>query len=346
MAEEAELRTAELQEALQSLDTLLESTLAVDDFVDIESLKLPLVHPAFPHPELERPVPVPPAFPDPSMPLQRDVAAPKALFGKQKKWDAAKALAQEEHAKALRDWEAERQRIDALRNANAQLHERAERERVASLERARATYAEQSQAREVENARQHQEVDALIAGLGYGVPEAVDEYVSIVLANSVYPEGFDVEHDAQFDAATAELVLRVSIPAPDELPAARGFRYVKASDEIVEVAQTQKESRDRYATVIHQVALRSLHEVFEADRRGLIQSISLEVGTKTRHPATGRDTFIRFVAVAADRAHFGEFNLDAVVPSATLELLGAAVAKQPHLLKSVDAHGIRAYSGE
>jgi len=41
---------------------------------------------------------------------------------------------------------------------------------------------------------------------------------------------------------------------------------------------------------VHQVALRSFHEVFEADRRGLIRSISLEVGTETIDPATGVET--------------------------------------------------------
>lgn len=141
-------------------------------------------------------------------------------------------------------------------------------------------------------------------------------------------------------------MLRVSIPDPDSIPNDRSFRYVKANDAIVAVAQTQKEARDRYASIIHQVALRSLHEVFEADRRRLIRSISLEVGTMTQHPATGRDSFIRFVAVAADRDHFSEFKLNSVVPAATLELLGATVAKQPHLLKSVEAHGVRSYAGE
>lgn len=50
-------------------------------------------------------------------------------------------------------------------------------------------------------------VDKLIADLGYGTTEAVQEYVAIVLANSVYPDHFPVTHDFSFEPASAELQL-------------------------------------------------------------------------------------------------------------------------------------------
>ena len=99
--------------------------------------------------------------------------------------------------------------------------------------------------------------------------------------------------------------------------------------------------KDRYAGAVNQVALRSLHEVFEADRRGLIQSIALQVGTETIDPATGVETYVPFVAVGADRATFMSFDLSSVVPTATLTHLGAAVSKNPHGLAPADLSGIR-----
>ncbi|HEY9564096.1 MAG TPA: hypothetical protein VIR30_10040, partial [Nocardioides sp.] len=91
----------------------------------------------------------------------------------------------------------------------------------------------------------------------------------------------------------------------------------------------------------HQVALRTLHEVFEAERRGLIQSISLEVGTETTDPATGIQGYVPFVAVAAERATFMAFDLSEVVPAATLQHLGAAASKNPLGLVPADVSGIR-----
>ncbi len=152
-----------------------------------------------------------------------------------------------------------------------------------------------------------------------------------MLANSIYPEWFPVSHSATFEPSTAELSLRVVIPGPDAILAIKSYRYTKASDEITPVAATQKETKDRYLRAVHNITLRSLHEVFEADRRGLIASISLELGTDTISPATGQPTYVPFVAVAARREEFEALDLSAVVPpAATLEHLGASVSKNPY----------------
>jgi restriction system protein len=89
------------------------------------------------------------------------------------------------------------------------------------------------------------------------------------------------------------------------------------------------------------VALRSFHEVFEADRRGIINTVALEVGANTVDPATGLDTYIPFVISAAEREAFLAFNLSAVVPLLTLERLGAAVSKNPFGLVPAERSGVR-----
>jgi restriction system protein len=169
----------------------------------------------------------------------------------------------------------------------------------------------------------------------------VEEYISIVLSNSVYPEVFPVRHEFTFDPATAELSLRCLVPGPDKVPTTKAYKYAKGPDQITEVDLPQKATKDRYAGAVSQVALRAMHEVFEADRRGLIRSISLEVGTQTIDPATGVETYVPFVAAAADRETFTSFDLRSVVPSATLAHLGAGVSKNPLGLVPADVSGIR-----
>src|SRR5690606_18464588 len=144
-------------------------------------------------------------------------------------------------------------------------------------------------------------IDQFVSDLGYGSAEAIESYVSIVLERSCYPESFPVEHEVSFATADAELRLRVRLPPPDQVPTIKTYKYTKASDEITASFQSQKVSKDRYANAVHQIALRSIHEVFEADRRGLVKTISLEVGTDTIDPATGNPTYIPFLATAASR---------------------------------------------
>jgi restriction system protein len=162
-----------------------------------------------------------------------------------------------------------------------------------------------------------------------------------VLGNSVYPEQFPVQHAFTFDPATAELALRVTIPEPTTLPSAKHFKFVKASDEIVPVPLSQKECKDRYTRAVHQVALRSIHEVFEADRRGLIRTIALEVVASAVDESTGIRGDVPLVIVGADRDTFMTFDLSSVVPEKTLARLGAAVSKNPFGLIPAERTGVR-----
>jgi restriction system protein len=337
---EVEQLNAELFALYDQVDSLLEATIDVDDYVDLESLRQTAKHPPFDR-SLEVPTPPPVVLLDPEEPAFRPPAPPTGLFGRKKKLAEAQAQAEAEYAAARGAWEVEMKQLPERRRQLAERHAAAETKRQEQLARARKVYEAECAARESEVAEHNASLDQLIAGLGYGVVDAVQEYVGIVLANSVYPEAFEVEHESEFDPATAELALRTLVPGPNTVPTIKSYKYVKASDEITPTALSQKDSRDRYAGAVHQVALRTLHEVFEADRRGLIRSISLEVGTNTINPATGRDTYIPFVAVAVRRDIFADIDLSAVVPSATLEHLGASVSKNPLGLVPANVSGVR-----
>lgn len=164
----------------------------------------------------------------------------------------------------------------------------------------------------------------------------------MVLANSAYPECFPVEHDHHFDSALRELTLTVAVPAPSTMPTVREYKYVKAKGEVQATSLSDRAQKDRYASAIHQVALRTLHEVFEADRDGKIQTITLLVTTHDINKATGRQEQVDLLAVAVDRVTFLTFDLANVVPRETLRLLKATVSKDPFSLVAIDtSKGVR-----
>jgi restriction system protein len=178
------------------------------------------------------------------------------------------------------------------------------------------------------------------------VESAIREYVGIVLSNSVYPEAFPVDYDHDFDLGTRELRLAVTVPPPSAVSVVKEYKYVKAKDEISSTVLPVKAQKDRYAGAVTQVALRTLHEIFEADRGGKIHSIALTVGTEALSPATGLRETVPLVIVGADRETFTRFDLSNVVPQATLEHLGAAVSKSPFDLMSADtSRGVRVRKG-
>jgi restriction system protein len=344
MEAEVDERNKKLEDDYSQIDSILAATLGVDDFVDLKKLRVVAKHPPFDRPELEIPIPKPAEIPFPAPP---DLVLPQptkgifaALFGK-KKHQAAVASAKAAHERAFADHQKKREHVVVLRREALSGHARKEADRAAALSAAQTAFAKACQERVTEADERNKSLGELIVNLGYGTAEAVQEYVSIVLANSVYPECFPATHEFSFDPAVAELNLKVLVPGPDKVPTVKAYKYTKSADEISESTLSQKASRDRYEGAVHQVALRSIHEVFEADRRGLIKTISLTVGTETIDPATGRHTYVPFVVVGAEREAFLAFDLSAVVPESTLSHLGAAVSKNPYALAPADTTGVR-----
>jgi restriction system protein len=341
---DAEERNHKLEEVYDQVDSLLTTSLKLEHHVDLKTLQTVLKHPPFNNAELENLVPAPDAVPYPLRPILISPEPPKGLlanlFGKAKHAEAI-TNAERAHAAALSKWRAKCEELKARHRSAMEAHARADANRVTALAAAQARYAEQCVTREAEAVESNKRLDEFIANFGYGTGEAVHEYVSIVLANSLYPEQFTVTHEYAFEPSSSELTLRTLVPKPESIPGVKAYKYSKATDETTATNLSPKACRDRYENAVHQVALRSLHEIFESDRRGLIKTIRLEVGTEAVDPATGRPKYVPLVVVGVERGVFLQFNLSAVIPKLTLERLGAAVSKNPYGLAAADVSGVR-----
>jgi restriction system protein len=347
-----EARTAEvdamnknLASSYEDIDGLLAWTLDIDDYVDLESLKVTAEHPAFDPGKLGTPLPAVPEPIYPPQPTYQEPPAPKGLagvFGGKKKHAEAVAAAQASHQRQVQRWTENKTKKHAAHVAALAAREKNEADRLVKLAEAEATYQEECARREAEATARNEELTKFINDLAFDVEYAIEDYVGIVLSNSVYPDAFPVEHDHSFDLASREITLQVNIPEPSTLPSVKEYRYVKAKDEITTSQLAAKAQKDRYAAAVHQVAVRTIHEVFEADRAGKIHSVTLTVGVNRIAPATGQPENVPLVVVAADRETFNSFDLANVVPSATLDHLGAAVSKSPFDLSPADtSRGVR-----
>lgn len=330
--EEAAAKNAELAAIYSEIDGILSATLDVDDFVDLQHLRIVAEHPPFDAGELARPVPAPPPPSYPPEPAFAAPAEPTGLanaFGGKRRYEQALAEAQQQHQYQVSAWRQHCERIHAAAQAASARHGVTEQERQSRLAEARARYVEECQQRDKEAAEQNAELDRLINDLAFDVPWAIQEYVGIVLSNSAYPDSFPVSHNYSFDLASRELTLATRIPQPSAVPVVKEYRYQPTNDQVVSSNLALAAQKERYANAVWQVALRTLHEVFEADRVGRIHSISLKVEVEHIDPATGQNVTTPLVIVGADRASFVTFDLAQVTPAATLQHLGAALSKNP-----------------
>ena len=341
---EVESLNARLCETLDEIDSLLATTLDTDDFVDLEELRVIAEHPPFGRPDLEIPTPLPNLAVPPKEPIYVPPTAPTGLAGmlNKKKHAEAVAAAEAAYARSHEEWRAEAAAVPERQQQQMQSRVVAEQARNQELEHERAQYLRECDERDEEAAQANSALDDLKQRLADGDGGAIQEYVAIVLSNSIYPEAFPVQHEFEFDLELKELVLAAAIPPPSAVPTVRIYRYVKARDEITETSLSKRDLKQRYNRAAYQVALRSLHEIFEADRTGHVKTIALTVATDAIDPATGRVKRTNLVAVGAERESFLSFDLHNIVPEATLDHLGASVSKSPYDLVDIDpTSGVR-----
>jgi restriction system protein len=342
MAEVASLN-AGVAQSHEEIDSILAAALSAGNHVNLEALKITAVeHPPFdPGPSGTPNPPVPqPVYPP--QPVYREPPAPPGRLGVKKKHAELILLARAEFERAQRAWQDKNRGIYAAYGAEVGRREVAERARLEQVAALQAKYRAECRQRQADAEVRNQALTKLINDLAFDVEAAIQEYVTIVLSSSAYPDAFPVDYDHDFDLTTRELRLTATVPPPSAVPLVKEYRYVKTKDEITSTALPAKAQKDRYTGAVAQVAVRTLHEIFEADRGGKIRSIALKVGTSALSPATGLRESVPLVIVAADRETFSRFDLSNVVPLATLEHLGAAVSKSPFDLMPADtSRGVR-----
>lgn len=311
---EVDAMNEELDAFVASLENLLVATLDVDDFLDFTALK-----------EAPEPFPFQPgALATPERPPLLEAFLPQAPSGIGRFKPGAKA--------------AHEQRIEEahVRFAEAQAaHAQREEARERALDEARAAHEHEAQQMALRVEAQNREVDEFRARFESGEPEAIVEYFSLVLDASEYPEGFPKTHRAAFVPESRQLVVEYELPPVSIVPPTRLYKYVKSRDAIDESARPQAQLRALYAHVVAQTALRTLHELFEADRGSRLETVVLNCFVATIDPATGQASAPHLITVRASKEALDRVDLGRVDPIACLKGLNAGISRSPHELLPV-----------
>jgi restriction system protein len=162
-----------------------------------------------------------------------------------------------------------------------------------------------------------------------GDPAAVVSYNNMVLERSDYPDGFPQEFRLAYMPESKQLVIEYELPTVAIIPSILEYRYVKARDEITEKPRKVGEVRELYQDIVAAVALRSIHEVIEADQGNHLEVLCFNGFVQTVDPATGRDIRPHLISVRTTREKFCEIDLSRVDKRVCLRNLGAQVSPHP-----------------
>jgi restriction system protein len=216
-------------------------------------------------------------------------------------------------------------------------HRLAEKARLDRLRDARTRYDRMAQELEAEVRDHNAAVDELDRNFRAGIPDAVEEYFSQLLALSEYPDGFPHEFQVAYRPEPRELVIEYRLPPAAVVPTMRDFRYVKTRSEIDALPRPVKEIKDLYASVTHQVALRTMWECFSATvADDVVDAVVFNGIVPATNRATGQPEEVHLVSAPASRVTFATLVLDQLDPAECLKYLKAILSRHPYDLEAVE----------
>ncbi|MEK6804649.1 MAG: restriction endonuclease [Nitrospirota bacterium] len=306
-----------LASCIEELSHLLEATLSVDDRIAFDSLRLSTVYPAF----------TPPAeLTQGSAPPHEEyylhgVVEPKGLGrfvpGAQKRYEAALEEATKRFESAKKHYQTtERARLEKL----AQLQAEYDQSKQSTLEKSR---------------QRNQEVDELAAAYEFGDPTAIVTYNSMVLERSDYPVNFPQQYRLAYIPESKKLVIEYQLPGPDIIPPIQEYRYVKNRDVIEEKPRKKSDIKNIYQEVVAAIALRTVHEVLEADQVEHVQVVAFNGFVDSIDPATGKARKPCLISLQVTRDRFMELDLDKIDKRVCLRNLGAQVSQSPNEMVAI-----------
>ena len=310
--QETDQLNEELEARLRELEGLLAATLDVDDYLDLTTLKPRWREPRFNPGVLARKA---------KGPLLKLPVAPRGL-------KAALPGVRRKH-------EEDVARVTSAHELAVAEHERREGQRETELEAARRAHERHVAERRLAHDAEVAQVDQFIEAVAAREPEALVDYFGLVLNASRYPEDFPRWHRLAYVPESDQLVVEFQLPTLDVVPAVKSYRYVKARDDITSTDRTAKDRKARYASVLAQTSLRTVHELFEADRTGAVETIVFNGIVDSIDPRTGKAVRPCLVTLRTTCPTFEELDLGLVEPEACLRHLNASVSKSPTELAPV-----------
>jgi restriction system protein len=306
--EEADELNTDLEETIQAITELLSEAVSRGEWaLEFEALKTTPEIPAFNANGHDKPIPEP--RPEDYRPARNPLAG--ILPGMRRKQEEAEGVA--------------RLRLQA----EVERHAGAEKQRLARLDALR-----QEHNAVVEHARQeanehNQEVDAFRNQYWAGDPEAVVRYFTAVLESDDPLEGLPTNLKLAFVPDSRQLVIERDLPTMDFVPTIGSHRYVKAHDRIETTDRPVRHRQVLYASLISQLALRTLHIVIAADAAKSVDTIVFNGFVSTRDPATGKHIRLCLITLRTSREALAEIDFAMVDPVACLGRLNAHVSRSP-----------------
>lgn len=328
----------EARAKLAALDNILAHTLTINDAIDWYSLLSR--EPFAEYPPLRPRVPTRPNSPQlPPEPKKNDlkyIVKPRfwdnfSSSRREKRQNAVDETFKQDHA----DWRGYVQAVQAEYDANISTWQIEVQRLQQEFDRDIAEWARRKEQYQAEQDATNAAIAQKKELYEQADPAAVVDYCEIVLNNSQYPEGFTQSFELEYKAEGKSLVVDYEMPTLEDIPDVKEYRYVASREEIVPQKVSEAQRNRTYDAVLYQIALRTIHELFEADVINAIDIVTFNGMVRTIDPSTGQPINPCILTVQSNRTEFLAINLAAVEPKSCFKRLKGVAAARLHTVTPV-----------
>ena len=314
-------RTEEAHEKLQELEDTLIYTLNLDDTIDWESLKDKSEY------EIAEPK-QPEIINSEKRPKESDSRYQPTLNFFYKIVPSLKKKKEseirEKFEKDIENWEKDKEQKEIQNKKNQE-------EYNLNLEK----WKSEKEEYEKQQAERNQAIDNQKSNYLNKQPTAIIDYCDMVLTHSYYLDVFPQEFDIEYNSETKILIVDYSLPAPEDIPTLKEVKYVQSRDEFDEKYLSIAAEKKLYDGLLYKIALRSLHELYEADVVEAIESIVFNGWVHSIDKATGQEVDACILSIQANKEEFLNINLAQVDPKMCFKNLKGIGSSKLHSLSPI-----------
>jgi restriction system protein len=156
-----------------------------------------------------------------------------------------------------------------------------------------------------------------------------------VLRRSQYPAWLPRECELDFNPDNACLIVEFRLPPRDSLPTLNKVDYVQSRGEFVEHHLAPTKLNEIYDSLLYQITIRTLYELFGADEGNVLRSVVFNGYVRDIDPANGQDREACILSVHASREAFQSLNLARIDPRSCFRSLKGVGSPKLHTVTPV-----------
>jgi len=178
-------------------------------------------------------------------------------------------------------------------------------------------------------------VDQLKFAYETGKPHGIEGYVRLVLAKSAYPGGVEKDFEVLYDKTGHTVIVNYLLPDINDLPSTTEYEYRAESDEIAPVEMETIELWDFYRSVLVQIAVRTIYEIFRSDYRKMIGNVGFNGWLISGGETGDREHAWSLITCKASRENYDKMDPEKGSPEEIFRELKGVMAKSPAMNDAV-----------